>query len=139
MSWKLIQTNIRIYSNQNIDTNEYPNIFVSEKLTRTNIRIYSYSKNDTNKYPNKYSDQKFEYLNIFEIYLDICSYNLLDTNIFGYSFVARFWYEYIRIFVLINFQDTNRFRRCFCLISLDITLCLWIFCWWQWTKIFFRL
>ena len=27
---KLIRTNIRIYSYQNLDTNEYPNIFVSK-------------------------------------------------------------------------------------------------------------
>ena len=35
----LIQTNIRIYSYQENDTNEYPNIFVSRKLIRTNVRI----------------------------------------------------------------------------------------------------
>ena len=58
--------------------------------------------------------------------------NFLDTNIFGYSFVSRFWFEYIRIFVCINFQDTNRFKRCFCWFSLHIILCLWIFCWYQW-------
>ena len=71
--------------------------------------------------------QIFEYSNILDpnIYSDIRSYHFLDTNIFGYSFVARFWYEYIRIFVCINF----RFRWCFCLIFMDITLCLWIFCW----------
>ena len=49
-----------------IDTNEYPNIFVSKKLTQTNIPIYSYSKNDTNEYPNKYSDQKYSNIRIFE-------------------------------------------------------------------------
>ena len=34
----------------------------------------------------------FEYSNIFDpnIYSDIRSYHFLDTNIFGYSFVARF-------------------------------------------------
>ena len=36
--------------------------------------------------------------------------------------------EYIWIFFRRNFQDTNRFQRCFCLICLDIKLCLWIFC-----------
>ena len=66
VSWKLIQTNIRIYSNKNLATNEYPNIFVSKKLTRTNIRIYSYPKYDTNEYPNKYSDQKYLNIQIFE-------------------------------------------------------------------------
>ena len=83
----------------------------------------------------------FEYSNIFDpnIYSDIRSYHFLDTNIFGYSFVARFWFQYIRIFVRINFQDTNRFRRCFCWFSLDIILCLWIFCWYQWSKMLFRL
>ena len=35
--------------------------------------------------------------------------NFLDTNIFGYSFVAIFWYEYIRIFVRINFQIPTMF------------------------------
>ena len=34
----------QIYSNRNLATNKYPNIFVSKKLTRTNIRIYSYKK-----------------------------------------------------------------------------------------------
>ena len=42
------------------------------------------------------------------IHIFVCV-NFLDTNIFGYSFVARFWYEYVRIFVGINFQDTHRF------------------------------
>ena len=65
MSWKLIRTNIRIYSNQNLATNDYPNIFVSKKLTRTNIRIYLYPKNDTNEYPNKYSDQKYSNIRIY--------------------------------------------------------------------------
>ena len=51
---------------------------------------------------------------------------------FGYLFKSKFWYKYIRIFVRINFQDTNRFRRCFYWFSLDIILCLWIFCWYQW-------
>ena len=48
----------------------------------------------------------FEYSNIFvpNIYSDICSYNFLDMNIFGYSFVTRFRYEYIQMFVCINFQ-----------------------------------
>ena len=38
--WILIRTNIRIYSCQENDTNEYLNIFVSKNLTRTNIQIY---------------------------------------------------------------------------------------------------
>ena len=46
----------------------------------------------------------YKYIRIFT------RFNFWDTNIFGYSFIARFWYEYIRIFVCINFQDTNRFR-----------------------------
>ena len=54
-----------IYSCQENDTNEYPNIFVSKKLTRTNIRIYSYPKNDTKEYPNKYSDQKYSNIRIY--------------------------------------------------------------------------
>ena len=33
------------------------------------------------------------------IYSDIRSYQNFVTNIFGYSFVSKFWYEYIRIFV----------------------------------------
>ena len=40
--WILTRTNIRIYSCQENDTNEYPNIFVCTFLTRTNIRIYLY-------------------------------------------------------------------------------------------------
>ena len=63
--WKLVRTYIRIYSYQNLATNEYPNIFVSKKLTRTNIRLYSYPKNDTNEYPNKHSDQKYSNIRIY--------------------------------------------------------------------------
>ena len=40
--WILIRTNIWIYSFQENDTNEYPNIFVWLFFARTNIRIYSY-------------------------------------------------------------------------------------------------
>ena len=39
--YERISENIRI---QKVDTNEYPNIFVSKKLTRMNIRIYLYQK-----------------------------------------------------------------------------------------------
>ena len=41
--------------------------------------------------------QIFKYSNIIDpnIYLDIRSYHLLDTNIFGYSFVSTF---FIRIY-----------------------------------------
>ena len=35
--------------------------------------------------------------------------NFLDTNISGYAFVARLWYEYICIFVCINFQIPTMF------------------------------
>ena len=75
-------------------------------MIRTNIRINIWVKNI----------RIFKYSNIFDpnIYSDICSYhfsdtnifvrvNFLGTNIFAYSFVARFWYEYIRIFVRIIF------------------------------------
>ena len=64
--WILIPTNIRIYSCQENDMNEYPNIFLWTFLIRMNIRIYLYQNFDTNENPNKYSDQK--YLNI-RIYL----------------------------------------------------------------------
>ena len=37
------------------------------------------------------------------IYSDNHSYCFSNTNIFGYSFVSFFWYEYIRIFVRILF------------------------------------
>ena len=99
----------------------------------SNIRIFEYFWSE---YLFGYSFVSFfgyEYIRIF------VRVNFLDTNIFGYSFVARFWFEYIRIFVRINFQDTNRFRRCFYWFSLDIILCLWIFCWYQWSKMLFRL
>ena len=99
----------------------------------SNIQIFEYF---WSKYLFGYSFVSFlgyEYIRIF------VRVNFLDTNIFGYSFVARFWFEYIRIFVRINFQDTNRFRRCFYWFSLDIILCLWIFCWYQWSKMLFRL
>ena len=65
VSWKLIRMNIRIYSNQNLATNEYANIFVSKKLTRMNIQIYLYPKNYTNEYPNKYLDQKYSNIRIY--------------------------------------------------------------------------
>ena len=51
----LIRTNIRIYSYQENDTNEYPNIFVSRKLIRTNVRINIRIENI----------RIFEYSNIF--------------------------------------------------------------------------
>ena len=51
---------------EKVDTNEYPNIFISRKLTRTNVRIYSYPKNDTNEYPNRYLDHKYLNIRIFE-------------------------------------------------------------------------
>ena len=44
------------------DMNEYPKIFIWKFLTQTNIRIYSHQNFDTNEYPNRYSNQK--YLNI---------------------------------------------------------------------------
>ena len=52
---------------------------------------------------------KFEYIWIFSD-ANIHSYNFFDTNIFGYSFVSFYWYEYIRIFVRIVFY-TNIFKR----------------------------
>ena len=61
---KTIRTNIRIYSYQKNDTNEYTNIFVSKKSIRTNIRIYSYQKNDTNMIRTNIRIGK--YSNIFE-------------------------------------------------------------------------
>ena len=63
--WILIRTNIRIYSCQENDTNEYPNIFVWNFLRRTNIRIYLYQNFDTNKYPNKYLDRKYSNIRIY--------------------------------------------------------------------------
>ena len=47
----------------------------------------------------------FEYSNIFDpnIYSDLRSYQNFDTNIFGYSFVSKNSYEYIRIFVRVIF------------------------------------
>ena len=71
--WILIRTNIRIYSCQENNPNEYPNIFVWTFLTRTNIRMYSYErfwheriseyiciqKMIRTNLPNKYSDQKY--------------------------------------------------------------------------------
>ena len=53
----LIRTNIRIYSYQENDTNEYPNIFVSRKLIRMNVRIDILIENI----------QIFKYLNIFPL------------------------------------------------------------------------
>ena len=61
----LTRTNIRIYSCQENGTNEYPNIFVWTFLSRTNIRIYSYYNFDMKKYPNKYSDQKYSNIRIY--------------------------------------------------------------------------
>ena len=64
--------NIRIYSYQKDDTNEYPNIFVSKKAIRMNIRIYSYQKNDTNMirtniHIGKYSNVRIHSYQIFDI------------------------------------------------------------------------
>ena len=105
----MIRTNIRIYSDQKNDTNEYTNIFVSKKgyeydtneyswrkifeyiriseysthydmknMIRTNIRIYSDQKNDTNEYTNIFVSKKgYEY----------------DTNEYSWQKI----FEYIRI------------------------------------------
>ena len=97
------------------------------------IRIFEYF---WSKYLFGYSFVSFFGYKYIRIFVRV---NFLDTNIFGYLFVAKFWYKCIRIFVRINFQDTNRFRRCFCWFSLDIIPCLWIFCWYQWSKMPFRL
>ena len=56
----------------------------------------------------------FEYLNIWIFWIRIFIRILVrvtfwDMNIFGYSFVARFWYEYIRIFVRTHFQIPTMF------------------------------
>ena len=82
---KTIRTNIRIYSYQKNDTNEYPNIFVSKKwyeciseyirinkMIWTNIRIYSYQTNDTNMIRTnirigKYSNVRIHLYQIFDI------------------------------------------------------------------------
>ena len=47
---KTIRTNIRIYSYQKNDTNEYPNIFVSKKWYEYDTNEYSYRK--IFEYPN---------------------------------------------------------------------------------------
>ena len=44
----------------------------------------------------------FEYIRIFSS-MNIRSHHFFDANIFRYSFVLFFWYEYIRIFVRIIF------------------------------------
>ena len=49
----MIRTNIRIYSYQKSNTNEYPNIFVSENDTnmiQTNIHIGKYSNVQIHSY-----------------------------------------------------------------------------------------
>ena len=78
-----IRTNIRIYSFQENDTNQHPNIFVWNFLTQTNIRIYSYPKNDTNEYPNKYSDQKYSNIRIFEYIRHTLLCTLFETATAG--------------------------------------------------------
>ena len=40
-------------------------------------------------YTNIYSDIRFLSIFLIRIYSDIRSYNFLDTNIFGYSFVSK--------------------------------------------------
>ena len=54
------------------------------------IRIFS----DTNV-----RSYRIRIIFFMRIYSDICLYCFFDTNIFGYSFVSFFCYEYIRIFV----------------------------------------
>ena len=93
---KTIRTNIRIYSYQKNDTNEYTNIFVSKKSIRTNIRIYSYQKNDTNmirtnirigkysnifEYPNIRIKKQYERISEY-----ICIKKMIRTNIRIYSY-----------------------------------------------------
>ena len=94
-----------------------------KKTIRTNIRIYSYQKNDTNEYPNIFVSKKWydEYLNIFvskkqyeRISEYICIKNMIQIwyerifvseNIWIYEYICiqkiiRIWYE--RIFVSEN-------------------------------------
>ena len=66
----------------------------------SNIRIFEYIRifSDTN-----IRSYHIRIIFLMQIYSDIRSYCFFDTNIFGYSFVSFFWYEYIRIFVHIVF------------------------------------
>ena len=61
----------------------------------------------------------FKYLKNFDlnIYLDLHSYHFLDTNTLGYSFVARFGYEYIQMFVRINWPQSPLHQHCHPLVQ----------------------
>ena len=89
-------------------------------------------KSDISRFLLQSVTNLFKYSNI-QIFLIIRIFIRIIFWIGIYSDIRScqlFGYEYIRIFVRTNFQDTNKFWRCFYLISLDITLCLiWIFCW----------
>ena len=76
-----------------LTSNKKPNI-------KNLIQIYSYIRifSDTN-----IRSYHIRIIFLIRIYSDIHSYHFFDTNIFGYSFVSFFWYEYIRIFVRIVF------------------------------------
>ena len=109
----MIRTNIRIYSYQKSNTNEYPNIFVSEKWYEYDTNEYSYRKifecmNTFEYFPIRIFVHiifvSFFYTNIF-IYSFLCFFNtnifvysfvsFFYTNIFGYSFVWSLILEYI--------------------------------------------
>ena len=65
-----------------------------------NIRIFEYIRIFSGTNIRSYH---IRIIFLMRIYSDIHSYCFFDTNIFGYSFVSFFWYEYIRIFVRIVF------------------------------------
>ena len=71
-----------------INTKEFPNTLISNKYTLVQSVNVIYSNIQIFKYFSS------EYL-------------------FGYSFVSFFGYEYIRIFVRVNFLDTNIFEYSF--------------------------
>ena len=105
---------------ENLDTNEYPNIFESKnlheriseyirikKFTRTNVRIYSCTKFDTNECPNKHSHWiLYEYLNIFEYSSNSYTLTYSWTNVRIYSY-KKIWHERMYEFICKRKIDTN--------------------------------
>ena len=61
-------------------------IYSNQKTIRTNIRIYSYQKNDTNEYPNIFVSNKwYEYNTNEYLYWKIFKYtNIFITNFWYY-------------------------------------------------------
>ena len=83
-----------VSASKNITNSKYPSVWAGLDLTQWEVCYLSAFARTiaSSSCPHQSVTNVFEYSNICypNIYSDIRSYHFLDTNIFGYSFVARF-------------------------------------------------